>query len=186
MQQLLTLPCSYPFTGNIGTGESYGPELEVTAKVNRYVTLSVSGTHTSAKVTSIDPSLAGNTIGSTEALHPGLPVLNVPSYSVSEAIDVAVPISDDWKATGRLSVATTGPFYDIDYYVQQLPGYTLADLRLGLAGGSWAGYLYINNLTNKTAALTINNHSWTGAAPATQQATVNQPRTVGLQVNFRH
>ena len=141
MQQLLTLPCSYPFTGNIGTGESYGPELEVTAKVNRYVTLAVSGTHTTAKVTSID---------------------------------VAVPISDDWKATGRLSVATTGPFYDIDYYVQQLPGYTLADLRLGLAGGSWAGYLYINN------------HSWTGAAPATQQATVNQPRTVGLQVNFRH
>ena len=184
LQQLLTLPCSYPFTDNIGTGESYGPELEVTAKANRYITLSLSGDYTTAKITSIDAGLAGNTIGSTEQLRPGLPVLNVPKYSVTEAIDVAVPVWDDWKVTGRLSVTTTGPFYDIDYYVEQLPGYTLADLRTGLTNGRFSGSLYLDNITNKIAALTIDTHSWNGAVPAYQQASVNRPRTVGLQLNY--
>lgn len=185
VQQLLTLPCSYPFTGNIGTGESYGPELEVTAKVNPYVTLSVAGDYTVAKITSISASLAGNTIGSTEVLRPGLPVLNVPKYSVSEAIDVAIPVADRWKITGRLTATTTGPFYDIDYYVAQLPSYTLADLRLGLAHGRWSGFLYLNNLTNKIAALTIGTHSWSSPTPAVQQASVNQPRTVGMELNYK-
>ena len=185
LQQLLTLPCSYPFTDNIGTGESYGPEIEVTGKVNRYITLSVSGDYTTAKITSVDAALAGNTIGSTEELRPGLPVLNVPKYSVTEAIDLAVPLWDDWKVTGRLSATTTGPFYDIDYYVQQLPGYTLADLRAGLANGRFSGYLYLDNITNKIAALTIDTHSWSSPAPNVQQASVNRPRTVGLELNYK-
>ena len=185
MQQLLTLPCSYPFTGNIGTGESYGPELEITAKVNRYVTLSVAGDYTVAKVTSIDPTLAGNTIGATEQLRPGIPALNVPEYSISEAVDLAIPVWDGWKATGRLSATTTGPFYDIDYYVQRLPSYTIANLRLGLAGERWSGFLYLNNLTNKIAALTIDTHSWSSPTPAVQQASVNQPRTVGVELNYK-
>jgi outer membrane receptor protein involved in Fe transport len=185
LQQLLTLPCSYPFTDNIGTGESYGPEIEVTGRVNRYITLSVSGDYTTAKITSVDADLAGNTIGSTEQLRPGLPVLNVPKYSVTEAIDLAVPVWDDWKVTGRLSATTTGPFYDIDYYVQQLPGYTLADLRAGLANRRFSGYLYLDNITNKIAALTIDTHSWSSPAPNVQQASVNRPRTVGVELNYK-
>jgi iron complex outermembrane receptor protein len=185
LQQLLTLPCSYPFSDNIGTGESYGPELEVTAKVSPYITLSVSGDYTTAKITSIDAALLGNTIGSTEQLRPGLPVLNVPKYSVTEAIDVAVPVSDGWKVTGRLSATTTGPFYDIDYYVEKLPSYTIADLRAGLTNGRFSSSLYLDNLTNKIAVLTIDTHSWNGAVPSDQQASVNRPRTVGLQLNYK-
>jgi len=185
LQQLLTLPCSYPFSDNIGTGESYGPELEVTAKVSPYVTLSVSGDYTTAKITSIDPALLGNTIGSTEQLRPGLPVLNVPKYSVTEALDVAVPLWDDWKVTGRLSATTTGPFYDIDYYVERLPSYTIADLRAGLANGRFSSSLYLDNLTNKIAILTIDTHSWSSPVPNVQQASVNRPRTVGLQLNYK-
>jgi hypothetical protein len=75
-----------------------------------------------------------------DQLRPGLPVLNVSKYSVTEAIDVAVPVSDGWKVTGRLSATTTGPFYDIDYYVEQLPCYTIADLRAGLANGRFLGF----------------------------------------------
>jgi iron complex outermembrane receptor protein len=185
VQQLLTLPCSYPFTANIGAGESYGPELEVTAKVSPYVTLSLSGDYTTAKITSIDSSVLGNTIGSTEQLHPGIPVLNVPKYSVTEAIDLAVPVWDGWKVTGRLNATTTGPFYDIDYYVERLPGYTIADLRTGLTNGRFSSNLYLDNLTNKIAILTIDTHSWNAAVPSYQQASVNRPRTVGLQLNYK-
>jgi len=185
VQQLLTLPCSYPFTDNIGTARSYGPEIEVTGKVSPYVTLSLAGSYTNSEITSINSTVAGNTIGTTEQLHPGIPVLNVPKYSVSEAIALAIPVRNGLKITGRLSATTTGPFYDIDYYVQQLPSYTLMDVRLGLAGARFSGTLYLDNVTNKTAALTISTHSWNSPVPNSQQASVNRPRTVGLELNYK-
>src|SRR5262249_55109433 len=138
VQQLLTLQCSYPFSANIGTGESYGPELELSAKLHQYVSFSFSGNYTTARITSVDPAFAGNTIGATEPLAPGIPILNVPRYTFSESIDLTIPVADHLKFIGRLSATTTSSFHDIDYYVQELPGYTIADLRLGLSGDAWS------------------------------------------------
>jgi iron complex outermembrane recepter protein len=185
LQQLLTLPCSYPFSDNIGNAESYGPELEVTARVVDDVTLSLAGSYTTARITSINPALLGNSVGSTEALEPGIPVLNVPKYDVTAAVDFSHPISDTYKATARVSATVTGPFHDIDYYVQSLPGYTLVDARLGLVGGPWAAYLFVHNLTNKIAILTIDTHAWSEPTPALSTPSVSTPRTVGLEVNFK-
>jgi iron complex outermembrane recepter protein len=185
VQQLLTLPCSYPFSDNIGKAETYGPEVELNVKPSRYVTLSLAGTHTTARFTSINPSLLGNTLGATEQLSTNLPILNVPNYTASAAIDVNYPISPGYDFTARLSETTTGRFSDIDYNVQKLPGYTLADLRLGLAHGAWKGYLYVNNLANRIAVLSIDTHSWSSPVPAYQQAVVSQPRTVGVELSTK-
>ncbi len=185
VQQQLTLSCSYPFQDNIGTAESFGPELEVNAKLNRYLDLSVAGTTTTSRITSVEPNLAGNTIGATERLAPGVPVLNIPKYTLSTALNVTYPVTDRYKLTGRLSETTTGKFYDIDYNVQQLPGYTFVDLRLGLAAGAWSTYLYVNNMANKIAKLSVDTHSWTSPVPGYQRAVVNQPRTVGIDFDYK-
>lgn len=185
LQELLTLPCSYPFSDNIGKAESYGPEVELTARASEEVTLSLAGSSTTAKITSINSALLGNTVGSTEALAPGIPVLNVPKYDVTGAIDLSHPVSETYKLTGRLSTTITGPSYDINYYVQSLPSYTITDARIGLVGGPWATYLYAHNLTNKIAVLSINNHAWSTPTPAVSTPTVSTPRTIGVELNYK-
>jgi iron complex outermembrane recepter protein len=185
VQQTLTLPCSYPFTANIGNAETYGPELEVAAKVSDSVTLTLAGSYVTARITSIEPALLGNAVGSTEILKPGIPVLNIPKYDVSAAIDWSHSLSDTYKVTARLSETTTGPFYDINYYVQSLPGYTLADARIGVVGGQWATYLYAHNLTNKIAILTIDTHAYSFPVPPLTTPSVSTPRTIGMQINYK-
>jgi len=185
VQQQLTLTCSYPFQDNIGTAESFGPELELSAKLNRYFDLSVAGTTTTSRITSVEPSLLGNTIGATERLGPGVPILNIPKYTLSTALNMTYPLTDRYKLTGRLSETTTGKFYDIDYYVKQLPGYTFVDLRMGLAAGGWSTYLYVNNIADKIAELSIDTHSWSSPVPGYQRAVVNQPRTVGIDFDYK-
>jgi hypothetical protein len=111
--------------------------------------------------------------------------LNVPRYEVTSALNYSIPISDHYKLTARLSETTTGPFYDINYYVQQLPSYTLASARVGLVGGPWAAYLFANNLTDKIAILTIDTRSYSTPTPAFNQPSVTTPRTVGLELNYK-
>ncbi len=186
LQQNLTLPCSYPFTANVGTAESYGPELEINSQVSRDFALSLSGSYTQAHVTSVNPSLLGNTIGSVQPLVAGIPVLNVPKYDVTAAINFSHPVTDNYKVTARLSATTTGPFYDINYAVAEVPGYTMADARFGLVGGPWAVYVFAHNLTDKIAILTTNTHSWSEPTPALDTPSVTTPRTIGLEVNFKY
>jgi iron complex outermembrane receptor protein len=186
VQQLLTLPCSFPYTNNVGTGESYGPELEITAAVTPEFWVSVNGSYTQAHLTSINPSLLGNTIGAVEHLEPGVPLLNVPRYQLSGSLNYSAPIFGDYKWTGRLSATTTGPSHDINYYVQEIPGYTIADARLGIVGGPWGAYLFAHNLANKIAILTVDTNAWSAPTPALSTPAVTTPRTVGIEINYKY
>lgn len=60
VQQQVTLPCSYLYSTNVGTGESYGPELELTAHLTQHLAFSLNGSYTNAKLVSVNPSVAGN------------------------------------------------------------------------------------------------------------------------------
>jgi outer membrane receptor protein involved in Fe transport len=186
VQQTLTLPCSYVFSTNVGTGESYGPELEFSAEITRELILSINGTYTTAHIVAVNPSLAGSTIGATENLVSGIPLLNVPKYNVTGAIDYAVPLNDALKFTGRISATTTGPTYDVNYYVERLPSYTIVDARVGLSSGRWEGVIFANNLTDKIAALTINTLSYFAPTPAIDFPAVTTPRTIGVQLNYKY
>lgn len=186
VQENLTLPCSYPFTTNVGTAESYGPEIEINSQVSRNITLTLNGAYTQAHITSVNPSLRGNTIGSVQPLLPGTPVLNVPKYDFTAAINFSHPITDKYRVTARLSSTTTGPFYDINYAVAEVPGNTIADARIGVIGGPWAVYLFAQNLTNKISILTTNTHSWSEPTPALDTPSVTTPRTIGLEVNYKY
>ena len=51
VQQVITLPCGYQYYNNAGDGRSFGPELEVNAKLSNEWTASLSGAWTDAKIT---------------------------------------------------------------------------------------------------------------------------------------
>ena len=56
----------------------------------------------------------------------------------------------------------------------------LLDARAGVSSGPWGAYLYGTNLTNKEAALTIDNTVFAWQQPTITRVSTNQPRTVGL------
>ncbi len=56
IQQVLTLPCGYQFYSNAGNGRSFGPELEINAKLSEDWTAALSGAWTDAKLTNPNAS----------------------------------------------------------------------------------------------------------------------------------
>jgi iron complex outermembrane receptor protein len=79
-----------------------------------------------------------------------------------------------------------GSTADIAFVPQVLPSRNLIDLRTGLLFGRWATYLFVDNLTNKHAALTINNTSFAWQSPSITRVTTNLPRTIGLDVQYHY
>jgi iron complex outermembrane recepter protein len=184
VQQYLVLPCTYQFSTNAGTAETYGPEIEIAAQATQRLALSLNGSYTVSHLVYVYPSLAGSTLGASQPLESGDPLFNVPSYSITEAATYTVPLNSDYELSARLSATTTGPTWDINYYVGRLPGYTAADLRLGLAGGHWRTFLFAHNLTDKIAVLTASTMTWIGPLPPIYRPAVTTPRTIGVEVNY--
>jgi iron complex outermembrane recepter protein len=56
IQQVITLPCGYQYYNNAGNGRSFGPELEINAKLAEDWTAALSGAWTDAKLTSPNAS----------------------------------------------------------------------------------------------------------------------------------
>jgi iron complex outermembrane recepter protein len=71
------------------------------------------------------------------------------------------------------------------YFGYLLPGYNIANGRVGLAHGAWSGNLFVDNLTNKQALMSANNTSFQFNIPQVVRYSTNQPRTVGLQFNYK-
>jgi outer membrane receptor protein involved in Fe transport len=185
VQQFLTLSCGYPYSANAGNAESYGPELEVTTQLTPHLTLSANGAYTKAQIKSVNPSVAGLTLGPSKSLTDGTYLENVPKYTGNLALTYTHPVTDGLKLTARVANVLIGPQYDINYYYTELPSYDLVNLRLGLIGGVFSVYLFADNATNKHALLTINNYAYSIAVPSLTRATVNQPRTVGVDAQIQ-
>ena len=54
-----------------------------------------------------------------------------------------------------------------------------------MSSGPWGAYLYGTNLTNKEAALTINNTVFAWQTYAITRVSTNQPRTIGLDFQYK-
>jgi len=195
IQQVFTLVCGYQYYNNAGNGRSYGPELEIHAKITANWALQLSGTYTNAKITDPTPAfqqylsqqvstVTGNpacpVTGSCTA-----PILNVPKETASAALIYTRPLPGDYTLTGRLEDSFVGSSYDVAYfYGLILPSYSIANLRLILAHGPWSAHLYLNNLTDKVALISANNTSFQFNVPQLIRYSTNQPRTVGIQLNY--
>ena len=184
-QQQLEQACGYPFTNNVGTAISYGPELEITGQISHELSLSLNGTYTTAHVSKINSASEGLSIGPTQPLVTGLPLENVPRYTLNAAANYEYPISDRYQVTARLAANRIGPLHDVGYYFTELPAWTVFDARLGLIRGAFGAHVFADNLADKHAAITINTQAWSTASPTFNRAAVNTPRTVGVQLDYK-
>jgi len=185
VQQLLTPACGFPSTQNAGTAISYGPEMELAARVAPGLTLSANGAYTEAHIRDVNAASEGRLLGATTPLVAGLALENVPRYTVNVAADYSYPVSSDYSLNTRLSATRTGPFHDISYYFQEFPAYTIADLRLGVVGGPLSAYLFANNIADKIAIVTVNTMEWNLPVPSFTRPAVTTPRTMGIDVNYK-
>ncbi len=197
VQQVFTLLCGYQFYNNAGDGRSFGPELEVNAKLAEDWTLSLSGAYTDAKITS--PSAAYLTYLTSQAIvAPGpnaycqtaagctAPILNVAKDTASVTLMYSTTVGGDYKLSARVSDSFTGTATDVAFfYGYQLPSYSIANARLTLAHSSWQAHLFVDNLTNKQALMTANNTSFQFNIPQLVRYSTNQPRTYGTTIDYK-
>ena len=185
VQQLLTPPCAFPNTQNAGTAVSYGPEIEISMRISHDLTFGINGTYTEAHIRDVSAGVAGEVLGATTPLVPGLPLENVPRYSVNASLGYSHALTDAIRLKARLATTTVGPYHDIGYYFESLPGYTVTNARIGFERGPARAFLFGDNLTNKLAITTINNMQWSAPIPSLDRATIVTPRTIGADFTYK-
>jgi iron complex outermembrane receptor protein len=195
VQQFFVLACGFAYTGNAGTGRSFGPEVEISAKLSDEWSVTVNGAYTDAKLT--QPSASYKYF--LQYLQPGgvstcpaggssctAPILNVPKVTASVALAYETDVTPNLKLTARVDDNYVGASYDEAYYFGiRLPPYSIANARIGLSKDHWTARFFVNNLTNKVAEITANNTSWQFNIPAVVRYSTNQPRTFGTEINYR-
>jgi len=196
VQQTLLLNCGYEYEANAGNGRSFGPEIEINAKLSDEWFISASGAYTDARLT--QPNANFMTFLTKVALNPNgttfcatasgctAPIMNVPKETASLAVIYTTKVLKDYTLTARVADNYVGPSYDEAFYFGfQLPGYSIASARLTLSTDRWSANLFVDNFTNTVAAMTANNTSFQFNIPALTRYTTNQPRTFGTQINYK-
>jgi iron complex outermembrane receptor protein len=198
IQQVLTLPCGYQFYDNAGDGRTFGPELEINAKLSSEWSASLTGAWTDAKIT--HPNALYTSFLTNVAVFPDgvthpcptsgggctAPIMNVVKDTVSLSLAYATSVMGNYQFSARAAGQFVGSSYDVAYYFgYKLPSYTLGNARVGLARDNWSADLFVDNFTNKVALISANNTSFQFNIPQVVRYSTNQPRTVGMQINYK-
>ncbi len=195
VQQVFTLTCGYQYYDNAGDGRSFGPEIEINAKLSDAWTVSFSGAYTDSKITSPNAAYTAylttgvSTPAGTPACSAGsscqVPIMNVVKDTASLALTYSTQIAD-YQLTARVDDSYIGSSHDVAYYFDyDLPSYSIANARVTLGHGNWSANLFVDNLANKVALMSANNTSFQFNIPQLVRYSTNQPRTFGTQINYK-
>jgi iron complex outermembrane receptor protein len=175
VQQQVAPPCGYKFTTNAGKATVYGAELEVAFVLVPGFVLSQNIGYTHATNSTTVP-LAGVVEGQR--------LLDVPEVTANTTLSYRRALAGAMNLVARLNNSYVDSIQDITFTRNTLPAYDLVDGRVGVESERWSALLFIDNLTNKKVLL-----SDTGALSANisilNRVATNQPRTVGVDLNFR-
>jgi outer membrane receptor protein involved in Fe transport len=175
IQLQVPLPCGFFYTANAEKAGVYGTELEVQAKLAAPLTLSVNGGYTHSTYGEDSPET-----GFTE----GERVPDVPLYTAGMALNYDAPIWNGYRLLGRLDDSHVGPIVDYTFAQNMLPGHNIANARIGLAWQQITGWAFVNNIADTRAELSDTNSLGANGAFVNRVST-NQPRTVGLTLNYK-
>jgi iron complex outermembrane recepter protein len=195
VQQTPLINCGYEYITNAGNGRSFGPELEINAKLSPEWTVQATGAYTDATITSVDAGYKTF----LQAVNPGgtptcrvdsntcyAPILNVPKETANLTLSYSTTVLNGYKLTARATDSFVGTSVDEAFYFGiKLPSYDLVNARVALAGDKWAAALFINNLTDHVAEISSNNTSFQFNIPQVIRYSTNQPRTFGTTIDYR-
>jgi iron complex outermembrane recepter protein len=168
--------CGYIYTANAGNAHVYGSEIEVQALLVQDLIMSVSTGYTHADLVSADLLNSGFT--------PGTPIQDDPRWTGSASLAYRHDLTDQLAFTARADTNYVGSRTDETYSINTLSSYQLTNLRSGIQGRNWSAVLFLNNVADKRALL--NNVTQAANNLATfNRVAVNQPRTVGIDLNYR-
>jgi outer membrane receptor protein involved in Fe transport len=176
VQQAVDPSCGFGFTANAGSAKIYGSEIELAASLSSAwtVTQSVGLTH----------ATFSESVRATDTVE-GQKLLDVPDVTSNTSLIYSTPLSADRNFSVRGTYTYTGPMQDITYVRNNLAGYSLASARAGVSASNFSAYLFCDNLTNKLAILT-NSIATTVNIPQFNRLVTAQPRTIGVDFQFRY
>ncbi len=178
VQQGETLPCSYQITENAGSAIVHGGELETEAKIGSHVRLGAGVGYTKAVLGADAPNLGGVK---------GEQLENVPLWNGNANAKYLFTTAPGYDAFVRADGQYVGESYPD--FARMDPAtfqraYAILDLRAGLLHDQWEANLYLNNVLDKQAALSVYLSDNYSASTRTRMFT-NQPRTAGLSLKWK-
>lgn len=175
IQQLVNETCGATYVANAGTAHIYGGELEASVRLTSQLTLTTGTAYTHATIVS---ALAGTGFTNGER------VQEVPDWTNTTSLVYRQPISDDYAMVLRATNVYIGTMTDISFGLNEVPSHDLVNLRAGLISDRKVSVsLFINNITDKRADLG-DPQEISFFVPTLNRVTTNQPRTIGLELNY--
>jgi outer membrane receptor protein involved in Fe transport len=175
IQLQVPLACGFFYTDNGERAGIYGTEAEIKAKVTDGLIVAISGGYTHADYGQDSPDTG---------FVKGQAIPDIPAYTFSISATYDVPAFGEYDFVARAENNHVGPMTDYTYSQNNLPGYNLINLRVGLVDERKSAYLFANNLGNVRAALSDTN-SLGANLPTFNRVATNQPRTIGVTVGYK-
>ena len=183
--QLPTNVAGFGVSANGGDAHIKGAEAELRALLARGWDVTLNYGYTDAEFVQTS-ALIG--------LPSGVAIPDTPKSTASVVLHYTHDLSDSLSVFGTLEWDYVGSRTDAPYgetltlwnystLLVRLPSYNLGNLRLGLSGDRWTAALFVDNLTNKEALLDPLPQVGVQTAAFTRY-TVNQPRTIGVDVSY--
>lgn len=182
LPQTVSLPCGFNFRTNAGTARSKGAEFEFSAEPIAGLKLGGGFGYTDAKIQS---SVPGGTFLR------GDPIAQVPKYTVSAdggyewsvGPKTSAFVHADYKYVSQ-STSNVNAIRDPDtggLVARVRPQYAIIGARAGMQVGNYEVAIFGKNLTNEIASLS-DILSLGIEAPGRARMSMNQPRTIGIEM----
>lgn len=191
--------CSSRVIVNVPKAKSAGMEAELTYQVADGFELSASASYNDAKLKSSVNDSTGQPI---QGLRDGNRLPTVPKFQSAISLDYRRPLESGFTAFGNATWQYVGerftqisdqesnprtvPLFGIGaptvaslIFPLELPDYQIVNLRVGVRNADWEGAVWVNNVTDERAYLSIDRERGLRARYGYQ---TNPPRTVGVTV----
>jgi iron complex outermembrane recepter protein len=176
VQQLISLPtCGVAFVGNFGTALSEGSEVEIHYEPILALRLTLGAAYNEAKLTSTTVGAQGQKGDTLES---------APRWMGSGSAEYRREFTGATSGYARADFSTVTHQYnnfETTSIYRNRPGYSLLNARVGAKHQAWNTALFIDNALNKRAETALP-ESYAIDLPTTRSISLNQPRTVGLEV----
>lgn len=167
----------FNFIGNAGKARVDGFELELLSQLTTQLQLGVGLGYQDAELTEDQPVLEVDTPVGKD----GDPIPYVPEWTGNVALQYDFAISGPWSGYFRGDYSYTGSsqtqFNDNGAFYNEQDAYSIVDLRAGMESGDWRVSVYLENVFDERAEVTIVENL---AVPLS--IFTNRPRTAGISV----